>query len=550
MGSLQVLRSTFGGRHTQWKLDDNRKTAARTFSSDSTTSAQNSSPVLSFPTGVYHLTQKQSTIQTHHQISMSLPERGSLSRHNSLNYSTESPGLNSSEVQAWDSNVQARPVASSSQTQSQTRLGCYTTQIPSRIPTPAKSPAGDLYPHVVYRKESKRSALSSLANQCVDMKRHAGTVNKENIKNREEQGIVHYENAQNFRSLKSLSDSNAAAKSRLQSRGYYQRIIDSNLMQRATATRLPSKRHHSSMPLEKSTPISYVAVNRPESTYSSLVSPEARSRPSVRLFNPVSALISRFETGTPRAESVKSTCSSASGIIHGHGKVLTLGKERIEHLVPKGKLSVRHQSIGYYQPKISRATNVTRKESGQMEYIPKGLRWTTGFENLKLEGRAKSGAFLLPNRARAPSQSATRLSPLSDAGSARLRDQTGRMVLLRSHSVGIRSRLKKPGLTILAGCVSQVSESQPQQYWLGRFVTLVNAFHYEDSFNEPDIATGFGMLSSYSRPLGHTDSNEAGYRIKRAFMVLENVCINDEASASLLKFRNEYIDKFGDRWMI
>lgn len=100
-----------------------------------------------------------------------------------------------------------------------------------------------------------------------------------------------------------------------------------------------------------------------------------------------------------------------------------------------------------------------------------------------------------------------------------------------------------------AGLVLKVTAPQPRQYWLGRFVTLTNAFHYEDSFHQPDIATGFGMLSSYSRPLGRSDADLSNYRIKRAFMVLENVCTTEEASASLRIFREEYIRFHGDCWM-
>ncbi|EYE92632.1 uncharacterized protein EURHEDRAFT_415413 [Aspergillus ruber CBS 135680] len=95
----------------------------------------------------------------------------------------------------------------------------------------------------------------------------------------------------------------------------------------------------------------------------------------------------------------------------------------------------------------------------------------------------------------------------------------------------------------------QVSQAQPIQYWLGRFVTLTNAFHYEDSFNQPDTTTGFGMLSCYSRPDGIAERNLANYRVKRAFMVLENACLTEEASRSLGAFRSEYIGVKGDRWM-
>lgn len=94
-----------------------------------------------------------------------------------------------------------------------------------------------------------------------------------------------------------------------------------------------------------------------------------------------------------------------------------------------------------------------------------------------------------------------------------------------------------------------VSRPQPHQYWLGRFVTLANAFHYEDSFNQPEATAGFGMISSYSRPLGSTEQNLPDYRIKRAFMVLENACVTDEASRSLRDFQSEYVSIHGDRWM-
>lgn len=105
-------------------------------------------------------------------------------------------------------------------------------------------------------------------------------------------------------------------------------------------------------------------------------------------------------------------------------------------------------------------------------------------------------------------------------------------------------------LTAPADGRPQVETAMPEAYWLGRFMTLTNAFHYEDSFNEPDIATGFEMPSSYSRPFrGSDDGNMAGYRVKRAFMVLENLCVTDEASMSLRAFRDAYTSQVGDEWM-
>ncbi|KAL4793805.1 hypothetical protein BDV19DRAFT_209366 [Aspergillus venezuelensis] len=97
---------------------------------------------------------------------------------------------------------------------------------------------------------------------------------------------------------------------------------------------------------------------------------------------------------------------------------------------------------------------------------------------------------------------------------------------------------------------TQVETAMPQGYWLGRLMTLTNAFHYEDSFHAPDIATGFEMPSAYCRPLqGSNDGDSAAYRVKRAFMVLENLCVTDVASKSLRGFRDAYSRQFGNRWM-
>ncbi|KAL4932289.1 uncharacterized protein BDV17DRAFT_254036 [Aspergillus undulatus] len=115
---------------------------------------------------------------------------------------------------------------------------------------------------------------------------------------------------------------------------------------------------------------------------------------------------------------------------------------------------------------------------------------------------------------------------------------------------GVSNRKSRPVLTPHLAFRSQIETAMPQGYWLGRLMTLTNAFHYEDSFNEPDIATGFEMPSSYSRPFqGSNDGDLAGYRVKRAFMVLENLCVTEEASASLRGFRDAYSRRFGDRWM-
>ncbi|KAL4976554.1 hypothetical protein BDW66DRAFT_50409 [Aspergillus desertorum] len=152
--------------------------------------------------------------------------------------------------------------------------------------------------------------------------------------------------------------------------------------------------------------------------------------------------------------------------------------------------------------------------------------------------------------------------PVLSPTSSRRKIQSDKMVLASIPSRGapenpissVPSRAsnprRRPVLTPRVDGRPQVETAMPQEYWLGRFMTLTNAFHYEDSFNEPDIATGFEMPSSYSRPFqGSDDGDMAAYRVKRAFMVLENRCVSEEASASLREFREAYIRRCGDQWM-
>ncbi|KAL4956215.1 hypothetical protein BDW69DRAFT_93724 [Aspergillus filifer] len=121
-----------------------------------------------------------------------------------------------------------------------------------------------------------------------------------------------------------------------------------------------------------------------------------------------------------------------------------------------------------------------------------------------------------------------------------------------NHTVHIPARIptRLPSPKRRSSPGTQVETAMPQGYWLGRLMTLTNAFHYEDSFHAPDIATGFEMPSAYCRPLqGSNDGDSAAYRVKRAFMVLENLCVTDVASESLRGFRDAYSRRFGNRWM-
>ncbi|KAE8365703.1 hypothetical protein BDV27DRAFT_171465 [Aspergillus caelatus] len=542
MGSLQILRSRFGVRHEQWELEDNKHIPD---GSNTHREARRSNPLPPLNTSVCHSSQRQPIIHTCRQTFMPLSGKNS-SRYNNFNNGPRGLDISSSRLQEQESNLRAQHKVSSSQCQ--TSLRYSSTQLFSRIPTPAKSPVGDLYSHEVYRKEGRRSVLSSLGRQCVDVDKDADTVYEANLDNEDERkDFIRRKDTQRLSPERNMFDTEATSNPRLQIRTHHQRTSDGQRATRGLSSGVFSNSIHAA----KYTPVPCVNVLRTGRPRNLAASPDARSRPATRLFDPTSALISRLETGAQRNNCIKNDHLRASNPISGSVKVPSLRKERVEyHTVPKGELPTQHPLLEDFQPANPKVMDGTLQKSDKMEYVKKSLRWTNGLENLKLDTRTKTDSFSPASRPKAPSRSATRLRPLPDTGNTRHRDQIGRMVLSRNHPNGFRSKLKKPGLTIHADWVSQVSESQPQQYWLGRFVTLVNAFHYEDSFHEPDIATGFGMLSSYSRPLGHPDSNEAGYRIKRAFMVLENVCMNDEASASLRKFRYDYINKFGDRWMV
>ncbi|KAE8373210.1 hypothetical protein BDV26DRAFT_272578 [Aspergillus bertholletiae] len=524
MGSLQVLGSTFGTRHGQWGIEGRKNI---TNGGDTCREVHRCSPLSSITIGTCYSSQWQPIVHTCRRNSMPPSKQNQLLRCNDVNNDPRGPDIRS-RLQAQGSYVGAQHRASS-------------TRKLSRIPTPSKFPAGDLYSHEIYRNEIRRSVLSSLERRRVDMNKDTGTVHKANIDKKEESEklIRRVGTTLSFNSERNILDIDATSNSWLQARTHSQR----------TTTKLSPKEFSSSMHPVNSTSLPRATALRASCPCNLLESPDARSRPATRLFNPMSEFISHLETDSQGNDCIKND-HSASDPIFKSVKTLPSRKERIEtHTLPKGKLLAHYELLDDHRIANSNAIGITT-ESGEMEHTKKGLRWTNGFENLKLGTKAKNDTFSLPNHPKAPSRGTTRLSPLPDTGSLRRRDQMGRMVLSRNRPVGFRSKLKKPGLTVHTDWVSQVNESQPQQYWLGRFVTLINAFHYEDSFHEPDIATGFGMLSSYSRPLGPPDSDEAGYRIKRAFMVLENVCMNDEASASLQKFRYEYIGKCGDGWLV
>ncbi|KAF3480765.1 uncharacterized protein GIQ15_06112 [Arthroderma uncinatum] len=99
-----------------------------------------------------------------------------------------------------------------------------------------------------------------------------------------------------------------------------------------------------------------------------------------------------------------------------------------------------------------------------------------------------------------------------------------------------------------SGDVKAVKTAKPQQYWLGRLVTLMNSFHHEAAFNEPDPVTGYGVAGNTLEGKAPLSVNLDDYYTKRAFMVLERACLTSEAAASLTEFKDAYSRRFGRKF--
>ncbi|RAK98002.1 uncharacterized protein BO80DRAFT_427683 [Aspergillus ibericus CBS 121593] len=412
-----------------------------------------------------------------------------------------------------------------------------TSALYSRLPTPVNPPTSDLYSHEVYQQEGRRSVLSSLG------RRFAGI-------RRQEKGEACAEGTCTISSQQHQRD----------------RMRDESKPSEQKTTGLPAPlrtnkgRDSERVSLRRANVLPTTSTTSISRTHDS--SNSRRSLPVMVAGRPSTQIYSRKETAPDRpvkqarpSPSSSPTCAIATD-------------EHSPHSEQERDASKDCQPHARHPPQMP---------SGKVP--PKRIRWTSKFEDLRAEGPDKEAkdtreAATIPPEDKEGEKSLTpRTKPNADADLVpetrlRHRERTERMVssprgqpshpppppppLPPSSSFSrIPSAVsrRKPTLTVHTSGLSQVKEAQPREYWLGRFMTLTNAFHYEDSFQEPDVATGFGMLSSYSRPLGGSDGDLANYRVKRAFMVLENVCVTDEAGASLRAFRDEYVRLYGDRWM-
>jgi hypothetical protein len=309
-----------------------------------------------------------------------------------------------------------------------------------------------------------------------------------------------------------------------------------------------SKKLHSSIPRTTSSLSSKAALTR-------LTSPRSSIPVPAKVRSPAKPCAPALQDGrkAPEEQGINKNTRGSAIPVPNNATVLNVKKVRFSEPLPPKQQTFTHRQLSDNLPAfICRITNCTLRSTSDMQ--PKKLRMSRGVANLKalqIEEEVISQLASDDDQEQSVSNSSPQSEQTAKVPTTRNKDRTQRMVLPSDDNHTSRiPRNKQRTLTTTTPAGFQVSEAQPRQYWLGRFMTLTNAFHYEDSFNEPDISTGFGMLSSYSRPLGHPDANLANYRVKRAFMVLENVCVTEEASASLREFRDEYIAIHGDRWML
>ncbi|XHF98999.1 hypothetical protein AWENTII_002521 [Aspergillus wentii] len=410
----------------------------------------------------------------------------------------------------------------------------------SRIPTPSKPPGGEIYSHAVYQKEGRRSVLSSLGKRHTSLRKNVEKSNGPDKGKAEQMHLVQpsgkYSDTRNHGNQYGWET--APIRTPSQGQG-----IDENFpsipIPKNTAARMPQRRSHTMIPLpvSGSTPCFSAVESNRQCQFLSRNTVDRTSKQTMTSF-PVQQVKLPLGERPLEKHTVDYNGSVVRNPLPGHAKKLPFRKVRTR------SNSLHQQPFPYGQ--LTEAQSCTNKEN--IAFQPGGEmnsnrnRWSNYSENLRNIEKARLGIHAVE-----PEEPVERHIP-SEFERGRQKDQAERMVP-RASSASTRILCARQKLTTHPGGTCQVSESQPRQYWLGRFMTLTNAFHYEDSFNEPDISTGFGMLSSYSRPLKQPDTDLSSYHIKRAFMVLENVCTTEQASASLRNFREEYIALHGSRWM-
>lgn len=421
----------------------------------------------------------------------------------------------------------------------------------SRIPTPTKPPQGDAYSHTVYQNEGRRSVLSSLGRRytSLQMRRTPG---------KEQQNS-------NMKGKNVSSDRNTQAQSAQNNGGKHEPCSYSGPGAAAASSSVPRQARRESMP---NTRITHSAVQNTISRSHTML--------PVRDKTATSSIPGLNMSEQPRYQRRRSLPPYSSyseqrptQIQGGSG---ALASSRVAPGIPRSRAEdgsqVRSQIEEYEKSEMTRKARVRASIGASSSAQRPGtnrLSGTFASRPAAVDANRDQGDSLSRSRVSGPKspenpntatrersrklERAERMAQRATINNIKAYSSSPSRILDENeppgHNTDTQQRLSRSPTRFL----HQVSHPQPRQYWLGRFVTLVNAFHYEDSFNQPDAATGFGMISSYSRPLGSAERLLPDYRTKRAFMVLENACVTDEANKSLREFQDEYIAIYGDRWM-
>ncbi|KAL2866846.1 uncharacterized protein BJX67DRAFT_117586 [Aspergillus lucknowensis] len=416
---------------------------------------------------------------------------------------------------------------------SQTHVGIgRRSAIPSsRIPTPSMPPKGNLYSHLVYEKEGRRNVLSSLGTRGTKMKERGNIQSKFDVKVRQPASQAYSAPLrQNPRLI-------IRRRPQIQYKDVSKMTFAEKMALAAAPPGPPAAMRKVRVGRDSKSSVQYSTARYDQQIQKSH---NRLSSPGMTTIAPMTKMATPKRIRPSRGfEDLKHTQDA----------------QRTKLPIPKQKLKPSPPKPSA-QKQTARAQTQTRMQDQVKENDASATYFTHLQHFSPRYTEVDAVDAVIP---KTPKELASKL-PRASNSSTRRKAQGEKMVLEKlpssdhrrhnPHSTLFPSPTKIPVLTECAHPRPQVETAMPSQYWLGRFVTLTNAFHYEDSFGEPDIATGFEMPSSYSRPLqGSDDGDLASYRVKRAFMALENLCATEEASASLREFRDGYIKRFGDRWM-
>ncbi|KAF7181524.1 hypothetical protein CNMCM7691_000742 [Aspergillus felis] len=611
LGSLQVLRNkTRSGKHPYQPLGSERDSgpkdngrAGRVFSFGSFIPIKNESSILSSLTGKRRNSQTHEAWGSQRQLSMPLPTKSSSLGSGDSSKTTASNGNSYRKIKISIRRLTAKaspfPSPPSSQTSSRSTSFTGSTLTSSsehkysKIPVPTEPPVNGIYSREAFQKEGKRSVLSSLSRRYTNLRRNAGKDENKSISNvgkkeTEDEEIdiptpprlvriaqtVRYvrptEPVRVYRICRPVQAVQVTEPSQpiqpavpielTEPAGNVQPVAETASVCQKYLEQKFKQAEMVELPMDSSSKLRSSITRTTSSSFSkaelALLAPPRSSIPvPAKLRSPAKPCAPAFQVGRKASEEqgIKKNTRGSAIPVPNNAAGLNVKKVRFSEPLPPRQQTFTHRHLSDNQPAfIYKITNRTPRSTSDMQ--PKKLRMSRGFTNLKalqIEEEVISQLASDDDQEQSVSSSSQQSELNAKVPTTRNKDHTQRMVLPSDDNHTSRiPRNKQRTLTTTTPAGFQVSEAQPRQYWLGRFMTLTNAFHYEDSFNEPDIATGFGMLSSYSRPLGQADTNLANYRVKRAFMVLENVCVTEEASASLREFRDEYIAIHGDRWML